>query len=133
MADITVTAKQVSPLPGAIVRNLVAAGTGSVGDAVYIDGNGKAAQADGDAGSGAEKARGIVVSAGTEGAVTFAAGDMLSVVFFGPVSGFASMTPNALHYISDTAGAVADAAGTNSHIIGFALSDTVLFVQPQLA
>lgn len=126
MADISVTALKVSPLKGAITRDFTAGGSGSVGNLVYIDGANGAKQADGSA-AGTAEARGIVVAV-EGGKTTFVSGDRLTVVILGPVAGFAGMTPGALHYASDTAGALADAAGTATKCVGFAESATVFCV-----
>lgn len=130
MAVVTITAREVRPLPGAIVREYDAGATGNVGDLVYVDSNGKAQPADGSA-AGTARARGLVVAAGSMGKTTFAAGDRLSVVVFGPVAGFSGMTPGNIHYVSDTTGKVDTAAGTVSHTVGYAEAAGVLFVQGQ--
>lgn len=127
MADITVSDVRVKPLPGAIIRDFVAAAALSVGDLVYVDSNGEIDQADGSA-AGTANALGVVVSAGTLGAVDAAIGDMCSVVIFGPVTGFSGMTPGARHYVSDTAGALADAAGTVSKVMGIAFAADIFCV-----
>jgi len=127
MAAITVTARSVKPMPGTIRRDFVAGGSGNVGDAVYIDSNGKVQQANASA-AGTAIAIGIVVSAGSLGALTFASGDAVSVVLLGVVGGFSSLTPGSLVYLSDTAGGFDTAAGTVSKKVGVAVSaDKVLF------
>lgn len=131
MANLTATPRNVSMLPGAIARTCKAGGAGNVGDTVYIAADGDVEQANGGA-AGTAKAHGIVVAAGCEGKTTFAAGDGLSVVVFGPVTGIAG-TPGALGYQSDTAGKIADAAGTVSHIVGRQESANVFFVHPAVA
>lgn len=132
MADVTVTARNVSPLPGAICRPFLAGGSGSVGNLVYIASDGDVEVTDADA-AGTARAHGMVVSAGTEGATTFASGDAVSVCVFGPVAGFSGATPGVLAYVSNTAGAVGDAAGTTSHIVGRFQSATELFIHPAVA
>lgn len=131
MADINVTARLVKPLPGASIRPFLAGGSGNVGDLVYVDSNGEAQQADASA-AGTALGVGIVVAAGGEGALTFASGDALSVVVAGPVTGFSGMTPGGVLYASDTAGKLADAAGTVSHKEALALSATDLLIVPAL-
>ena len=130
MAAVTVTARKVSAMPTSTVFPYDAGGSGSLGDSVYINGSGAAVQSDGNAGSGAELSVGIVVSAGTFGATTFVSGDRVGVCRYGPVEGFSGATPGGLGYASDTAGVVADAAGTNSRVIGRFDSATCLFVNP---
>lgn len=126
MADITVTAASVRPMPGTVRRDFVAGGSGSVGDLVYVKSDGTAAQASA-AAAGTAVAVGVVVSAGSMGSTTFAAGDALSVVLVGAVGGFSSMTPGTVLYLSNTAGKFADVAGTVSKKVGVAISaDKVL-------
>lgn len=127
MADITVTAKNVSPLPDALRRDGIAAGSGNVGDSVYMTASGLV-QSDGSA-SGTAVSKGIVVAAGSSGSLTFASGDTLTVVTRGPVAGFSGATQGGTAYVSDNAGKVADAAGTNSATVGYFWSATVLMVE----
>lgn len=129
MADITVTAADVRPLPGAMVERYDAGGTLAAGDSVYMASDGAVEEADGSA-SPSAYAIGIIVS-GPEGKVSFVAGDALDVVVWGRVTGFSGMTPGDTLYQSDTAGALADAAGTVSHQVGKARSATVAFIQPE--
>lgn len=128
MADIVVTPASVRPLPGAKIRDFQAGGSGNVGDLVYVAADGDVEQADGSA-AGTANALGVVVSAGTLGATSFVAGDMLSVVYDGPVIGFASMTPGNRHYVSDTAGALGTVAGTTSKVMGIALTAAIFLIQ----
>jgi hypothetical protein len=128
MGDITRTKADVRPLPGAIIQRGTAGATIEAGEAVYLNGTSNWAPADGNAGSNAEKARGVAVAP-----KDIVSGDVFDICVFGPVEGYASMTPGAVHYVSDTVGEISTAAGTNSHMIGWARSATVLFVQPQLA
>lgn len=131
MADISLTSRLVKPLPGAVIRPFVAGGSGNIGDVVYVDSNGYVQQADGSA-EGTALGVGIVVAQGGEGSLTYASGDALSVVVSGPVTGFSGMTPGSILYVSDTAGALADAAGTNEHKEALALSATEVLVVPSL-
>jgi hypothetical protein len=109
MADATVTALDVRLISGP-VRRFNAGGTGNVGDAVYVASDGDVEQADADAAASAQ-ATGIVISAGQEGATSFAAGDRLDVALPGAiVTGFSGLTPGTLLYVSTTAGKLADAA-----------------------
>lgn len=128
MADITVTAASVRPLNGATIRRYSAGGAGSVGDVVYLAADGDVEQADASS-AGTLAAIGVVVGVnGQVGSTSFVTGDRLDVVTNGPVTGFAAMTPGAAHYVSNTAGAIADAAGDNSYIVGVAESATTLLV-----
>ena len=133
MADITVTAADVRPLPGAIIQRFTAGAALSVGDAVYIASDGDVEKADADVAASAQ-AIGIVVSA-PDGATSASAGDAVDVVVYGPVTGFSGMTPGNLVYASVTAGKVADAApaatsGDYKWIIGRAVSAVTIFVAP---
>lgn len=130
MADLTVTAADVRPLSGAVVRRFTAGGTVAIGDVVYVASDGDVEQADGSL-VGTTWLVGIAVAT-PDGGTSAAAGERVDVVMFGPVAGFSSLTPGALGYVSDTAGKVADAVGTKDAIVGFAESATVLFVRPQL-
>jgi hypothetical protein len=131
MASISLTAADIRPLNRAIVRRYDAAGSGGVGDAVYIDSNGAAALADADA-DASSRVKGIVVAV-EGGGTTFAAGDRLDVVTHGPVAGYSGMTPGAFVYASTTAGDIDSAAPAGSsgdyvHVVGYAESATVIYV-----
>ena len=108
MADIALTAAQIEPLfaAQAEIYNFIAGGTITKGQAVYMDSAGKVQVADANA-AGLQQAVGIAL----EGVV---AGQAVSVLKRGHVAGF-TLTSQAFDdgvYLSDTAGAVADAAGT---------------------
>lgn len=132
MAAITVTAADVRPLNGAVVRRYNAGATVTPGDAVYIASDGDVEEADADA-EASTMAIGIVIADGT-GAVSFAAGTRVDVVVFGPVTGFSSMTPGGNVYVSVTAGALDQTAPTASgdfvNAIGYAESASTIFVNP---
>ena len=132
MSDVTVTAADVRPLPGAIVRRYDAGDTVTPGQAVYLASDGDVEAADADAEASA-RAIGIAV-AGPDGKVSFAAGDRVDVVTHGPVAGFSSLTPGGLMYSSVTAGSLADAAATASNdyiwVIGYAEAATTVYVSP---
>lgn len=134
MADLTVTAADVRPLEGAIVRRYPAGGSVNVGDAIYLNGGSAVQTAAGTATMGSALFHGIVVSA-PNGASVAAAGDSVDVVIFGPVAGFSNMTGGALAWVSKTAGKLADAqagSGFYNCIAGIAESATVLFVRPMV-
>ena len=130
MADISKTAADIKPLPGAMVERYDAGGTIAIGQTVYMATDGDVEVADASA-AGTAYAIGIAVGS-NDGATSFAAGDRVDVVVFGRVAGFTGMTPGDVLYQSDTAGALADAAGTTSHKVGKARSATVFFVNPEL-
>jgi hypothetical protein len=137
MAAITTTAADIRPLhPAAVIRRYNAGGTVTPGQAVYIASDGDVEAADADAEASA-LAIGIVCGVGAAGALSAAAGDRVDVCVFGPVTGFASMTPGAPVYASVTAGAMdhtppAGASGDFRHSIGYAESATTIFVNPSL-
>lgn len=129
MADIATVVANASKLPGAVGRDVNAGGAGNLLDSVYIAADGDFEQADGSDADQA-KLRGIVTAI-AGGKTTFVAGDRIHVTTYGPVAGFSGMTPGDTLYQSDTAGALADAAGTNSHKAGFAWAADVVFVNPE--
>ena len=132
MSSVTVTAADVRPLPGAIVRRFEAGATMTPGDLVYVASDAQVELADID-GAASAQAIGIVV-AGPQGKASFVATEWVDVVVFGPVTGFSSLTPGALYYGSVTAGDIETAAPAGSSgdylwIVGFAESATTLFVR----
>lgn len=134
MAAISNTDANIRPLEGAIIRRGTAGGSMNVGDAVYLDGTNGWKQADADAVASAQ-ARGIVV-AGPQGATAIVSGNRIDICTYGPVEGFASMTPGAVIYNSVTAGALdqtaSSTAGDYPFVVGWAESATVVFVAPQV-
>lgn len=132
MADVTVTAAQVAvvyPLKAEIF-NGIATESITAGQALYMTSAGKYGVADANA-SGKQQVRGIALNAA-------GAGQAVSVLRRGHVAGFTLGTYDSLVYLSDNAGALADAAGTMSVKVGRvdAISDTaltkVLFVDVDL-
>ena len=130
--EVTVTAADVRPLAGAIVRRACATEALAFGDIVYIDSatgaipNVSKALATGlDTGN----AFGIVVS-GNLGGTSVAIGEACDVVVLGPVTGYSSMTPGATIWVSDTAGRLSTAVGTKSCILGVAESAATVLVRP---
>lgn len=73
---------------------------------------------------------GVVKSTGVA-AQAAAVGDIISVVLHGGIECVTGATPGAIIYVSDTAGEPAESAGTKSAVVGFALSATAIFVNPQ--
>lgn len=59
---------------------------------------------------------------------TVAAGDTTPVSVSGEVKGFSSLSTGTQYYLSDTAGAIATSAGTNSRKVGIATSTTTLLI-----
>lgn len=131
MAVIAYTPQAVSPLKQAVIRTVIAGGTGEVGQAIYLNSSGQAIQANAGA-AGTATTRGIVAAVLRDGLGqnTFAAGDTLDVVFIGPINGYSGMTPGTAVYQSNTAGRLDTAAGTVTKIVGFALDASTVFVNP---
>lgn len=136
MADITLTARSVRPLPGAIVRDFIAGGSGNVGDGMYVDSTGKVQQAKADAAATA-KAIGIVVSVGSIGATAFVSGDAVSVLVFGGANGFSGLTvPGKIYVSAVTAGKLADASPATTLVnsvpwlMGIAIASDTIFFEP---
>ena len=131
MALITKVGASVRPANAnqCIIRQLTSGEAIDVGEAVYIKAaDGKAWLAAGGAAATAVLA-GIVVAIGSNGQVTgTGAGEVLSVVMSGPVAGF-TVDAGDLIYVSDTAGALGDVAGTVTKVAGLGLPDSILFVQ----
>lgn len=114
MADITVIAAKVSVSNPhhAIIKNMIAAVAITAGQIVYQDSAGKADLADGSA-AGTAQIHGIALrGAGI--------GQAVPVLEYGMVEGFAitGLAYDARVFVSDTAGSLADAAGTVSVIVG---------------
>lgn len=136
MAAFAGTAADIRPLPpAAIIRRYNAGGAITVGNAVYVASDGDVEQADADAEASAI-AIGICVAVGSAGATVAAAGDRVDVCVFGPVTGYAGLTPGALVWASVTAGSMdqtapAGSSGDYPFVIGYAESATTIFVLPQ--
>ena len=114
MADIALTAAQIAAVypDKAEIVDMIAAAAITAGQAVYIDSNGKANLADAN-GSGTIQFRGIALNAA-------GAGQAVSVLKQGHVYGFtiSGLAYDAILYLSNTAGALADSAGGTSVICG---------------
>jgi hypothetical protein len=133
MADVTVTAADVRPLPGAKTRRFALGGAVNPGQAVYIAADGDIEGADADV-AAQSRVVGILVSL-AHGGLTGAAGDVGDVVVHGPVAGFSGLTPGGLVFASVNAGAIADAApaaasGDFVWVIGHVEKATTVFVNP---
>lgn len=134
MADISLTAANIRPLTenGAVTGMFTAGGALTIGDVVYLATDGDVEEADANVSNAAGRGIGIVV-AGPNSSTSIAAGDPVTVCLFGPVEGFSGATPGDTVYVSDTAGALADAAGTVSHIMGRVISASRVWVSPSYA
>lgn len=115
MADLTVTKEkvaQVFPMEG-LIRTYKAAVALDAGTPVYVDANGKANKADANGASPINRFRGITLE-------TVGAGQDVDVISQGEIAGFdlSGLAYDAQVFVSDTAGALADAAGTTSLPVG---------------
>lgn len=134
MADVTVVAADVRPLPGCLIRRFSAGGTITVGAPVYINANDTVSAADGSAVS-TSFAIGICVSGNGASKTVPVSGDEVDVVLFGPVAGYSTnMVAGGVFWVSDTTGTLCDAASgaTKDTVMGIGLSATVLLVRPQI-
>ena len=124
MADLSIASTITPVFADYEGYDMIAAVTITNGQAVRQNTSGKAALADANAGSGAEKFRGLALT-------KVGASQGVSVLKRGHVYGFdlSSLAYDALVYLSDTAGALADAPSTTSSVpVGrvVALSDSNL-------
>jgi len=130
MADLIVTAAQIAPVfpLKAEIHDYLAAETIAKGQAVYFTASGRVGVADANA-AGRQQFRGIALNGA-------GAGQAVSVLHRGHVYGFgiASLNADAYAYLSDTAGALADAPGALNVRVGrvVALADAagskILFI-----
>ncbi len=113
MADLTLTATQIAPVfpDEAEIYDMIAGATLTAGQAIRQNTSGKAALADANAGSGAEKFRGLALRG-------VGSGQGVSILKKGHVYGFdlSGLAYDALIYLSDTAGALADAPSTTNSV-----------------
>ena len=128
-------------LEGAILRQAVLGAAASILDAVYISDDTNdilptVQKADANVSATLANARGVIVSVAQPGETAGVAGEACTICVFGPVSGYAGMTPGARQFVSNTAGEVTETAptgaGTWTSPMGFAESAGVLFVAPGL-
>ena len=132
--EVTVTAADVRPQHGFKSFRAYATEALAFGDAVYVDSAvgdlPHISKADASAVDALLVAVGIVVSGSVSnpGATTIAAGDVVDVVYSGPVTGYSSMTPGQTIWLSDTVGRLSTVAGTKSTVIGVALTASTVLV-----
>lgn len=129
---VSYTATDVRPLPQYISRRFDAGGSIYAGQAVYVAADGDVERADCDAGSLEAQAIGIAV-ADNDGGTLFTSGDRVDVVVFGPVTGYSSLTPGLLLFVSTTAGAMeATTPDDGSHVVpvGLCIDSTTILVNP---
>lgn len=128
MADITRTKASVSQLAGPSGYRVAAGEALEAGHVIYIDGTNGAKKADASAAATA-KAAGVAVSSGYITGGDIASGATFDVAGPGAiVGGFSGMTPGDQLYVSDTAGALSDTAGTKSKPVARAISATEIMV-----
>lgn len=110
MSDITVTAASVAAIrpldPGTIIIPVILGETVTAGQLAYLASTGKYGLADANA-SGKQQFRGVFLTGG-------AAGQVADLLVRGYIAGYtvSGLAYDALVYLSDTAGALADAAGS---------------------
>ena len=136
MADITIsTPANIRPLvkQGAIVHQGAAGVALTVGNALYLASDGTWKKADGNVSAAVARVQGVAVES-FDGETSIASGDPVSVCTFGPISGIGGLTAGANYYLSDNAGAIADAVGLFDRIIGWGIKlagEVCLFVSIQ--
>lgn len=120
MADLTVTAAQVGAVfpDKALIFTAICAEAITAGQPLFVDTNGKVQLADANA-AGEQQVRYLALEAG-------AAGQAISVLKEGHVYGFTltSQAYDAPIFLSDTVGALADAAGTLGVPVGIVVALT---------
>jgi len=128
MADITVTAANVRRLNSSTdeVHQFIAGVTITAGQVVAQNSSGALVLADGSA-AGTAMGKGVALNGGV-------AGDVIAVMKRGKVTGYTTNLPayEGKVYISDTAGAFADAAGTKGASVGVVIASAEATVQKQL-
>jgi len=121
MSDLTCTANNVAVVfpptgsdPGrAEIYSYCAGANLTPGTPVYVDASGKVQPADANGSSPANRFRGIALE-------NVKSGQVVSVIVKGAISGYdlSGMAYDAAVYVSDTAGALADSAGSTTLVAG---------------
>lgn len=138
MAQITVTPKNVR-LPNETetikIRGIAGAAGLTPGMSVYKDGTNNWKAGDADAAAAAQ-IRGVILSL-PNGSLSSVVGDMMDIVTHGRITGFSGMTPGATVFQSTVAGGIdhtsPPSGGDYPFAVGWADSDTVLYVNPQIS
>lgn len=135
MTVVAVTSANVRALTshGAVVIPGIAGATLTVGYLVSQEADGDWVHADANV-VGLQTALGVIVES-FDGEDTVIAGNAASVCVLGPVSGWTSLVPAALYYVSDTVGRLDDAEGAYDRVVGNGMmlaGEVVLFVNVQL-
>jgi len=139
---ISVTKADVRPLPQAVTRRYAAASAVDAGDPVRLNTAGRVAVATGNSSVGS-RAIGIAVADSNGDTASYATGDVLDVVVFGPVAGYASVDESKPIYVGgssydfvQTALGTGDVAGSTAYnyIVGRGDSSAgIIFVMPQMS
>jgi hypothetical protein len=136
MANLTITPKYVRPLAGAYVSTKRAGEALSVGNLVYVAGDGDLNLCDADTAATMTAQLGLVVAGANASGLTSPTGaianeEYCTVLWFGRVAlDPASLDETKQYYVSNTAGKIADGAGTNTRRVGAPESDTIFFFNP---
>ena len=115
------TAANIKPLEGAIIRRYTAGAAIAAGEIVSMQSDGFVDPSDST--GAAQTIVGIAQKAA-------AVGDRLDVVVFGPVACLTGATIGGAVYDSTTAGEPAQTTAGNQKQVGWAESETILFVRP---
>lgn len=115
MADLNILPTGISPVwpEQAEIKSYKAAADLSAGNLLYVDASGKVGKADGNGPSPKNRFRGIALQSAK-------AGQTLDVLVAGYIQGYdvSGLAYDTAVYVSDSAGALADTAGTTSLLVG---------------
>ncbi len=115
MTDLTILSTGISPVwpEQAEIKACKAAADLTAGNSLHTDANGKMNKSDANGSSPANRFRGIALQ-------TVKAGQTFDNLIEGYIQGYdlSGLAYDAPVYVSDTAGALADAAGTTSLLVG---------------
>jgi hypothetical protein len=129
MANVTVDATNVRPLPGYIGFELDAAEAMSVGMIIQVDADSEALMANATAAATNKGTLGLVVAGGRHAASgAIVAGERITVVTYGRVylGEAAALDESKTYYTSTTDGLISDTPTANARPIGTPVSATVL-------
>ncbi len=118
---IACVAANIRPLGKYIAHKVLSNATLTAGQPVYHNGTGLAL-ADGAAYTTCNL-WGVVLKGGSSG-------DYLDVCFQGRVTGWTGLTAGKIEYVADTTGLPVETAGTKAFAIGWAVSTTDIYVNP---
>lgn len=134
MAAETITAANVRPTIGSIIKPIQAGEIVDVGESVYMASTGKVLLTDADVAVTA-RSIGLVVAIGAYGKLSSVADEMVDVLLWGVTEGFAGLTPGELLFASIVPGAIdpvvpAGSSADFAWVVGYAFSATSVFVNP---